>query len=632
MQTIILEFVLRSFFLCIIFSTFVSAAPEAGIFLAPSITLYPHLYRQSETASELSHRSERDAIAQFRNVIDSDRFIINEIKNFTLYDFVQSPVSNYSLHNFLKTKCVPEVMSSIDHLREDRARSIETQQQQNSFMSDKANEDGFTMDELNQVDNSNYIYLPLISSYHEAVKVETIILSDTVITSKIVKNVNDTVIIDSVKDLSVEKYLPESDTALSLERIGIPEDSTRLILQTVYTQYDTVITTDTSIYRNAITSTTLGLKRWKIIQVSGERVIIEYTPLTYTQSTQVSLSENYSDDDKKRAHETGFRTIAAHSSNFFKEKLLNLEEFKLTGQVIGHNRVELDIDLNGQEVHVDDKFLLISLNEEDDGTISERRAGWLVVRKDDVDRGSLTPGRVVGGSPYSGMVVREKRMAGGEFSILYQQQPISTKASRNSSLVQNIEFHSNESIKFELAVQIRRKSGVPQLFLVFGGGASKGDASGSLILSTVDSSMVIPDTSLSTWNLTDYSGGHFEISLKKRFYIRRFSPAIQAGFVYNRVHSDISKSHSGSSDDSDLNLSLDARGAFIRGATEFALSPSFHLGIYGGYRHCEDLQQLEDISADDINRDVYRDFHNNFTHSISGFYGGASISFQPPRR
>jgi hypothetical protein len=70
-----------------------------------------------------------------------------------------------TMASVMTSTLVPEIMRVLERTRDDRAVKLLTEQQKNSFITDKAKELGITSVELRRVMNSAYVFVPLIRNY-----------------------------------------------------------------------------------------------------------------------------------------------------------------------------------------------------------------------------------------------------------------------------------------------------------------------------------------------------------------------------------------------------------------------------------------------------------------------------------
>jgi len=75
--------------------------------------------------------------------------------------------SEANIESLINNTLVPEIIKILDTNKEIRAQSLVSETQRNSFIALKAKEIGITAEQLEQVMNSSYIYIPFIDAYHE---------------------------------------------------------------------------------------------------------------------------------------------------------------------------------------------------------------------------------------------------------------------------------------------------------------------------------------------------------------------------------------------------------------------------------------------------------------------------------
>lgn len=75
--------------------------------------------------------------------------------------------SEADIESLINKTLVPEIIKILDINKEMRAQSLVSETQRNSFIALKAKEIGITAEQLEQVMNSSYIYIPFIDAYQE---------------------------------------------------------------------------------------------------------------------------------------------------------------------------------------------------------------------------------------------------------------------------------------------------------------------------------------------------------------------------------------------------------------------------------------------------------------------------------
>jgi hypothetical protein len=94
------------------------------------------------------------------------RFDYNEISESIVKKFVSMPTS-MSIEERMDATVVPAILAAVDAEKEVRAVALLSEQQKNSFITDKAKELGVTEEELNTVMNSAYIFVPVYVTHEE---------------------------------------------------------------------------------------------------------------------------------------------------------------------------------------------------------------------------------------------------------------------------------------------------------------------------------------------------------------------------------------------------------------------------------------------------------------------------------
>jgi len=161
-----------------------------GFFLAISLlgTLLPiKLYAQSgrytrksiafldalmvtDSRIRLNPDDEKFLLTAIHNGIRIARFDYNPLPDAVRSTFkeqlwAKGVVSDAELVMLIEATIVPEIVKILDIEKEIRAQNLVDETQRNSFIAIKAKELGITAEQIEQVMNASYIYLPFLSSY-----------------------------------------------------------------------------------------------------------------------------------------------------------------------------------------------------------------------------------------------------------------------------------------------------------------------------------------------------------------------------------------------------------------------------------------------------------------------------------
>lgn len=156
---------------------FASASEEAGKYDRSSISYIDALWLLDGSTRNMSGAQVGQILDATKKEIMMKRFDYNPLPSYIKARFVAE--ANRSLSNFagdddaalkavtkvMNKTVVPEVVKILDATKELRAQKMLTEEQKNSFITDKAKELGITAAELKKVMNSAYIFIPLAKNY-----------------------------------------------------------------------------------------------------------------------------------------------------------------------------------------------------------------------------------------------------------------------------------------------------------------------------------------------------------------------------------------------------------------------------------------------------------------------------------
>jgi len=118
----------------------------------------------------ISPTDEQYFLNTINNSIRISRFDYNPLPDTLRHSFreqlqAKGAVTEAELTQLIESTIVPEIVRILDIEKELRAQNLVDETQRNSFIVLKAKEMGVTVEQLEQVMNSSYIYLPFISDY-----------------------------------------------------------------------------------------------------------------------------------------------------------------------------------------------------------------------------------------------------------------------------------------------------------------------------------------------------------------------------------------------------------------------------------------------------------------------------------
>jgi len=124
----------------------------------------------TDSRIRLNPEDEKYLLTAIHNGIRIARFDYNPLPDMVRYTFkeqlrAKGVVSESELIALIEATIVPEIVRILDIEKEIRAQNLVDETQRNSFISIKAKELGITADQIEQVMNASYIYLPFLTSY-----------------------------------------------------------------------------------------------------------------------------------------------------------------------------------------------------------------------------------------------------------------------------------------------------------------------------------------------------------------------------------------------------------------------------------------------------------------------------------
>jgi len=561
-----------------------------------------------------------------KNAVKLVRFDYNNIPQSIQDKFLAMP-KDLSIEERMNSTIVNAVLSAVDAEKEIRAAALLSEQQKNSFITDKAKELGITENELNIVMNSAYIFAPVFLGY----------LDTNYTASRTVSKRN-------------------SDGSY-----------------TSYTEY----------YPAYSLMITLGGYWWKIDN-SGDKPsakLIAHTIRTYSGG-----ASRETDGYKIRA----FNSAMSNVGKDFEMATKEIPDFQLTAQILDKNPRNVVISLGKPEgVITDDKFWVYESYENSDGIVTQKKKGWVMIKKvGEKARGldeTQSKAQIIAGSPYLGATVRERPQLPIDIYLGFGMSPvnISTSELETDTLFQHTKENNDVRIDidntygphFRAKSNIGRKAGVSQLWLGVGG---------QLFFGGVDGKFTGYDGFRdSAWYHhkdydTTYTYGNLKLfgfsatgSITKKLFIRRLvlAPEIGVGFkgvfisgeaekkeFTKRTYEDGEYKYKDTVVDFNDKDSLHPfkNGSISNGGVgvtsdmniELALAPSFHIGGSIGwhafvsddkwkYSHSRDRMESErDAKYSDLPKDA-KGIEGPVLHSkdelkTSGVAWSAYLSFTVP--
>lgn len=143
---------------------------EAGAYERKSVSYVNALWLLDATSRMLSGDQVRYILDKIQEGISFGRFDYNPLPESIVESFVRraNTVDRLTIDevaSLMETELVPQIMKVLELEKEARAANLLTEQQQNSFYSDKAKELGITGGQIMKIMNAAYIYVPVISDF-----------------------------------------------------------------------------------------------------------------------------------------------------------------------------------------------------------------------------------------------------------------------------------------------------------------------------------------------------------------------------------------------------------------------------------------------------------------------------------
>ncbi len=149
---------------------------EAGAYERKSISYASTLWLMDGSTRRMPQNYIAPILSKVKNSVEMKRFDYNPLPK-TLTSLFTDVANRHAesddetmvdtLTAIMNRTLVPKVIDIVNAEKEMRALGLLTEQQQNSFITDKAKETGITASELRTVMNSAYIYLPVARRYRE---------------------------------------------------------------------------------------------------------------------------------------------------------------------------------------------------------------------------------------------------------------------------------------------------------------------------------------------------------------------------------------------------------------------------------------------------------------------------------
>jgi hypothetical protein len=185
--------VMRTLLLCLIAALSLSpgsiaaqevSTKEAGAYARKSITYINTLWLMDESVRRLPPEKVAVILDKIKQAVFMPRFDYNPVPESLVNEFaaqanqIRYPYVNEAINTaggtdpmldsvatVMERTVVPGVLAIVDLNKELRAANLTSEQQRNSFIADKAKTMGITMEDVEKVMNSAYIFVPLLRGY-----------------------------------------------------------------------------------------------------------------------------------------------------------------------------------------------------------------------------------------------------------------------------------------------------------------------------------------------------------------------------------------------------------------------------------------------------------------------------------
>ncbi len=147
-----------------------AANQEAGAYERKSVSFINALWLMDKSVRNMPAEYVGYTLEKVKEKIMMPRFDYNPLPESFISEFVakanaQEKITIDNIAAIMDETIVPRILEIVEAEKEMRAQNLTTEQQRNSFYSDKAKEFGFTAVEIEKIMNSAYIFLPVAKSY-----------------------------------------------------------------------------------------------------------------------------------------------------------------------------------------------------------------------------------------------------------------------------------------------------------------------------------------------------------------------------------------------------------------------------------------------------------------------------------
>ncbi len=480
-------------------------AEEAGSYKRKSISFIDELWFADAQSRQCPATYRSHMLTRIKSSLLLERFDRNPLPQPLIEDFIaeartiQASGDSYldSVSALINRTLTPRIIGIIEQCKIERGRKLQTEQQQNSFMSDKAKETGLTAKQLSYLMNSAFVFIPLCRGFKESANGQS-------------------------RSAEME----------------------------------------------------IGVILWRIIN-DGESANAEVAlkKFVFCSGSATAGKKYYRNGSLVSPRQYAFESAIDNGMMNLTVALQKIEEFRLSTQVTQRRLGKVAFAMGGNEgLRVDDRYRIVESIETADGTIIRKKRGWVMVRTVGVETdttGYESWAKVIAGNPSIGSVLDEYPRIPIQLVVGSAIFPVATaRQNYRGLLVDSLDMSQSIGFRAGLSLNIGRMMKVPQLFFEAAYAMGFGDATGTV------------HGGYNKAALSHFMNMHFEGSVVKKLYLRRFALVLKPGFSYAMVtvHPGLSLSN-----DTDYRLKGYALGFLGEGGVEVALAPALNIGLTAGY-------------------------------------------------
>lgn len=403
---------------------------EAGKYARKSVSFINALWLLDASTRSLKPEQVEYMLKKVQEGISMKRFDYNPLPQDMIKSFVDKANSRDKLTiddvaSLMEQELAPKILKILEIEREMRATNLLTEQQKNSFISDKAKESGVTGEQLEKIMNSAFLYLPVISDY---------------------------VLLESGSGDN-QSWKCMAQTGILWYSLSTKGDNPKITL------------------RVKKSTLTFGLARKKSV---GASLV-----------TGGGVKGYAIDGETVTPQEFAFRSMVKAGVKNLVVATQEIPEFNLSGQVVEVSGGKIGFDVGKEEgLTIDDKYKIMVMSEGADGSIKEERQGWVLtsfVADSNSKEGYKSKAKIIGGSAGLGNVLREYPRLPIDILVGFKTFPV--KADYAAGINDTLKIESaGMGLDLLALYNIGRHFGISQLFLGFGWGFGTGKATGSFYI------------------------------------------------------------------------------------------------------------------------------------------------------